>query len=288
MYLIYQMAKVASRAWAIGIGPAAAREGGEPLHIHYLSPANVEELRTVNAMSGVSQTIGNRLFVREMIRKSAAAASAIGRARERRERIRIVSGMRDPVARSLSLVHFFADFCGDISRPLDRLRGGDGATTAAATREWWGAILAGVTPADSFGRFMTRRMGDYRTWFSEELEASFGVRLGEGPFPGVEGAERLSAEGADVLLYRVEDMAVEAPARRALLAQASDFLEVALTDWPLVNTAATRRSYPRYQAARAALRLDREMLDAIYAAPTVRRFYGEAEIEAFKSQWMAA
>jgi hypothetical protein len=287
MLLIYQMAKVASRAWVFAASPAAAKEHQAPVHAHYLSQGHLAALAAINAMSGPPQTISNRLILRELIRKGPAVRVAIEEALRGGERIRIISGIRDPVARSLSLVHFFADFCGDVSRPLDRFRGGEGAATAAATRKWWSDALAGVAPEDSFARFMTFQIGCYRSWFHEELEALFGVSLGGGPFPEGQGAERLSGGAADVLLYRLEDMAPDAPAYGGLLNCASEFLGIEVTGWLAVNTAATRRSFPRYEAARAALRLDTEVLDAIYGVPIVSRFYSHSEIEGFKRKWMA-
>ena len=100
-----------------------------------------------------------------------------------------------------------------------------------------------------------------------------------------DGAERLSGDGVEVLLYRVEDMAPDAARCRPLLAQAADFLGVATSKFPEINTAATRRSYPRYRAARALLRLPAALLEAIYDAPIVSRFYSPTEIAAFKAQW---
>jgi hypothetical protein len=285
MILVYQMSKVASRSWLEAARAAAARDGGEPVHVHFVAQPNIAKVTEIAAMPPQTQTIANQFLLRDMLRKGAVARTAIDRARQAGETIRVVAGMRDPVARSLSLVHFFADFYGDVSRPLDRARGGDGATTAEAVTAWWQAVLAEAEPEDSFARLMTFLIGAYRSWFAEELGAILGITLGARPFSPDMGAQRVSGGGVEVLLYRVEDLDPQAPAHRALLAAASDFLGTAVAALPQVNTAASRRSSGRYDAARQCLRLPASMLDAIYGVPVVTHFYAPAEIETFKRRW---
>jgi hypothetical protein len=285
MILVYQMSKVASRSWLEAVRTAAARDGAEPVHVHFVAEPNIAKVAAIAAMPPQSQTIANQFLLRDMLRKGAVARTAIDRARQAGETIRVITGMRDPVARSLSLVHFFADFYGDVSRPLDRIRGGDGAATAEAVTKWWQAVLAGAAPEDSFARLMTFLIGSYRAWFAEELGAILGVTLGERPFVSDRGAQRVSGEGVEVLLYRVEDLDPQAPAHGALLAAASDFLGTPVAGLPQVNTAASRRSSGRYDAARQSLRLSASTLDAIYSAPVVTHFYAAEDIASFKRRW---
>jgi hypothetical protein len=285
MILIYQMTKVASRTWLEVARSAAGLEAAEPIHVHFIARQNLEVVGNIGAMISPFQTIANRILLREMLRKGPAAQAAIDEARRVGRTIKVITGMRDPVARSLSIVHFFGDFYGDTSRPLDGRSAGDGATTAGATAKWWRTVLSNDEPEDSFARLMTFLIGGYRSWFTDEFASVLGFDLGMRTFSFDDGAERLSGDGVEVLLYRVEDMAPDAARCRALLAQAADFLGVPISRFPEINTAATRRSYPRYQAARALLRLPAAFLAAIYDAPIVSRFYSSAEIAAFKAQW---
>ena len=282
--MVYQMAKVASRAWIEAVRPIAARDGGQPLHLHFLNRSTLAGIAGVAAMTGPSQTIANRFLLREMLRKGETGSAAITRARRDGQTIRVVTGMRDPVSRSLSMLHFAADFYGDTSRPLDRFRGGDGAATAAVLREFWRALLAGEQPGDSFARLMVTLIGAYRNWFADELFNSLGVCLRADTVTG--DPHRLHGDGVEVLLYRVEDMAPDAAGHQALLARASAFLGDALSALPRVNTADSRRSYARYQAAAAAFRLSAAELDAIYDAPSVKHFYSIGEVAAFKRRWL--
>ena len=285
MIFVYQMSKVGSQSWVRAIAGGATSGGRRPRHAHFIVPKNLARLREIDALTGDRQTVDNMFLLRIMLRNDVASRSFVDDARRRNETVRVLSGMRDPVARSLSIVHFFADFLGDKSRALDRRHGGDAADTVVATLDGWQAALSGREPEDSFAALIAFLIGAYRTWFTDELEATLGVRLGERAFPAAEGAELLLHDGVEALIYRVEDMCPDAPAHRALLERASDFLGIALSALPEINTAAGRRSFPRYQAARALLRLPRPMLDAIYDHPVVTHFYSEGEIAALKARW---
>ena len=112
-----------------------------------------------------------------------------------------------------------------------------------------------------------------------------GINLGEDAFPAGAGAQCITTDHAKLLLYRVEDLAPQAQGHGGLLAAAADFLGTPIATIPQVNTAASRRSYERFKAAQAALRLPPDMLDAIYDAPVIRRFYSPAETEVFRQKW---
>ena len=279
------MLKVASRSWLEAVRPAAAQEGAAPVHVHFMNDRTLDMLSGLRHVPDKHQTIANQFMLRDLLRKGAATRVAIDQAIARGETIRVVSGMRDPVARSLSLVHFFADFYGDTSRKLTQEQGGEPADMARAVVEFWQMALEGIEPADSFGRLLSFLIGAYRNWFSEELGAVLGVCLGQESFPVGAGAECLEGRHAKVLLYRLEDLAPQTPSFNGLLARASTFLDAPLASLPQVNTAASRRSFTRFEATHAALCLPPYMLNAIYDDPVVRRFYTAAEIDGFRRRW---
>jgi hypothetical protein len=70
------------------------------------------------------------------------------------------------------------------------------------------------------------------------------------------------------------------------LAEASKFLEAALTEFPVANTSGARRSRALSEEVRRQFWLPGEMLDAIYSEPVVQHFYSRDEIAAFKRSWM--
>jgi hypothetical protein len=281
MILVYQMAKVASMAWVEG----ARRRGIEALHAHFLTPARLEALEELLAPGREQQTIANPLMVRQVLRSGHAAVTELVLARVRGEDIRLVTGVRDPVARSLSLLFFFADFCDHTERPLS-LRGGVQATDLCRfLEESWQAVLDGEAPRGSFERLLWIMIGAYRTWFDDELRESFGIDALGSDFRIANGARRYSSGNAQLLLYRAEDMPRPGVAASPLCAAADEFLGTSGWTFPELNTAATRRSAPLYAQTSAAFRLPSAMLEQIYEAPAVNRFYNTEDIAGFKKRW---
>ena len=284
MIIVHQMAKVASMAWV----EAARLAGTEPEHTHFLTGRNLEYIAALLQSTEPENTIVNPLMVRTILRKGQRGATALGAARQRGQDIRVITGMRDPVARSVSVLSFFADFCGHAGHRLSARDGADADVVCTALAELWRRVLAGTPPAGSFDRLMWLLIGSYRTWFEEELQAVFDVDVLTGtPFPAREGVQRLRGPQVEILVYRAEDMLPEAPARQYLLEAARELLSVPALTLPQVNTAETRRSYPLYSQTRERFRLPASMLDEIYAPPVIGHFYSPAEIAAFKAKWQS-
>jgi hypothetical protein len=282
MIIVHQMAKVASMAWV----EAARLTGAEPEHTHFLAEHNLQHIASILQAPPEENTIVNPLMVRTILRKGRRATASIGTARELGQEIRVITGMRDPVARSVSILSFFADFCGHTSRPLSARDGAKVEAVCTALTDLWRQVLADTPPAGTFDRLMWYLIGSYRTWFNDELQTVFDVDLfSRTPFPLTDGAQRLHGRGVDILVYRAEDLLPQAPARRALLEAAQTFLGAPSITLPEINTAATRRSYPLYTQTRELFRLPPAMLDGIYDLPVVRHFYSAGEILAFKARW---
>lgn len=280
------MAKVASMAWVEAARPTARQTGAEPVHVHYLTEANLRAIEAILATPTAENTIVNPLIVRDIVRKGRKAIAEIAGARERKREIRVVTGMRDPVARSLSLLSFFADFCGHTSAALSARDKATPDAVCAVLYELWRSVLAGAEPEASFERLVWRMMGSYRTWFSDELAAAFEIDIFSTPFPAAGGAQRLSGPGVEMIAYRAEDMVPGALSHEALLDEARRFLSAPDLALPQFNTAATRRSYPLYAQTRDRFRLPAAMLDEIYAAPAVTHFYSPSEIAKLKACWV--
>jgi hypothetical protein len=285
--LIHQMAKVASRSWVEAARPAAAKEGSTPFHCHHVVPCNRERIEAIFRLTGPRQTIANMYFPRYLQRSSASAWNEMELARQRREQIRVVAGMRDPVARSISLMVFLCDFFGHVSRPLSPRVALSTEYVIGALQENWKWVLERSEPKESFEWVLWYLTDAYRTWFSSELGAAFGVDVLKGTFQRPEAMQRISTSLADILIYRVEDMLPEALGYPRLLAQASTLLETPLTSLPNVNTSSTRRSRELSAEMRRRFWLPADMIDAIYGEPVVQHFYDRDEILAFKKLWSA-
>ncbi|MEO8926166.1 MAG: putative capsular polysaccharide synthesis family protein [Caulobacteraceae bacterium] len=284
MILVYQMGKVASQSWCQAIwnlDPA----GEPPAHLHHLAPAPRARVARILDLPAPYQTIANRVMPRHQQRNGAAILAQIEACRGRGETIRVVTGIRDPLPRSISSLLFLADFYDHTSRPLSARNGATPAYMSDALREIWASVFTDAEPECSFEWVARDGIGLYRTWFADELETVFGVDVFSVPFPAGGGAQRLNTPGVEVLVYRVEDMAATSPAHGELLAAASAFLGAPVTVFPETNTVAARRSHPLSDYLRANFRLPADLIETIYDDPTIRHFYSPGEIAAFKARW---
>lgn len=284
MIIVYQMAKVASMAWVDG----ARRQGMRALHAHYLAPANLDALEALLAPGRDEQTIANPLMVRQVMRSGLAAVAELTQARERGEKIRLVAGVRDPVARSLSLLFFFADFCDHTERRLSLRGAAQAQDLCGFLEELWQAVLEDTAPSGSFERLLWMMIGAYRSWFNSELRATFGIDALASDARAANGVWRASTGDAELLLYRAEDMPAPGNADSPMCAAADAFFGTTNWTFPELNTAATRRSAQLYAQTRAAFRLPASTLDRIYDVAEVRHFYAGEEIAGLKARWSEA
>jgi len=281
------MSKVASLTWVEAARPAADRLQSAPMHSHFIVARNLERLAQALTVPAERQTLSSLFIPRIILRRGRAAASAVAAATAEGRRIRLICGIRDPVARSLSAFSYFADICGHRKRTLSgRDPNACVETAVQALNSVWESIYADEEPVESFEWLLYRMVGLFRTWFTEELLEPLGVDIQSSRFPKGEGALRVRSGNVDALVYRVEDMSPGAPAYGRLLAAAADFLDTPLPAWPSVNRAESRlRSRAFNRQVRESFRLPNHLLDAIYTEPIVTHFYGPGEIETFQSHW---
>ena len=281
--LIYQMAKVASMSWVV-----LGREQfgvDDAFHIHHLADESLELFRSILAESGPRQTIARMMIVRERLRSGERLRALLASSLQEGEPWLAVTGIREPVARSASLLCYFADFLGCTSRNLSFRDGATIETLDRFFRETWDRVLADEPPTDTFGRIVHFYMRNFEDWFSAEFRAVLGIDVAAAPFPAGP-TERLIAQGGTrALVYRVEDMRPAAPGHETLRASAETFGGAAVPGFPVNNATEGRRTEPLYRAFLERLRLPPEMLDRIYAGPTMRKFYTPQEIDAFTSRW---
>jgi hypothetical protein len=284
--LLYQMAKVASRSWTEAA--KSAPENSVPIHCHFVLPCNRERIAAVFGLPAAQQTIANMLLPRELLGSGASAWERIESARQGHEKIRVVSGMRDPVARSISLILFMADFYGHVSCPLSPRAHMTADYVVGYLQENWRWVLERREPDQTFEWLLWYLTDAFRTWFASEFGAVLGVDVLKGAFRAQEAMQRMSTSWADIFIYRVEDMLTASFGHTHLLAEASKFLETTLTGFPNINTSAARRSRALSEEVRRQFWLPDEMLNAIYGEPVVQHFYNRDEILGFKQRWNRA
>ncbi len=285
MIVIHQMAKVASQSWVQAARMSATFEGTAPVHCHFIVPANRQRIAAAYDVAESQQTIANMLLPRNMLRAGASAWSRIGAAQQAGRAIHVIAGTRDPVARSISLIVFMADFYGHVSRPLGPRAAMTADYVIEMLKRTWQDVLDCREPEASFEWLLWYLTGAFRFWFREEFGVAYGVDLLEGQDRAFAGTCRIDTGATKILIYRAEDMKPAAPGHSSLLTAASAFLENPLSDFPNVNTSDTRRSRALSEEIRTRFRLPADWLEAIYSEPIVRRFYSDAEIDTFKMRW---
>jgi hypothetical protein len=283
LILVYQMAKVASQSWAQAVCALDSSQGVASIHVHNLTAASRDRVWAALRLPPARQTIDLVLMARDELRRSARIEAALRQALARGEPVRVITGMRDPVERSLSILFYLADFLSHRHRRVSARQDASVDDVVGLLIESWEAVASAQAPNDSFEWLLWHGIGLYRDWFQSELQAVFGIDLLSEPFTC--GAQRLRGPRVDVLAYRAEDMRETATDHARLLAVASEFLAASLTAFGSTNSARTRHSFPLYQAVAERLRLPSRLLDPIYDHPVVRHFYTEAEIADRRRHW---
>jgi len=121
---------------------------------------------------------------RNILRVGESAWEQIESARRRREKVRVVSGMRDPVALSISIIVFMSDFYGHVSRPLSPRTVVSPDYVIASLQENWRWVLERREPGQTFEWLLWFLTDGFRNWFAGELGAAYGVDVLQGQFQG--------------------------------------------------------------------------------------------------------
>ena len=281
--LVYQMAKVASLSWvALGRNELAL---DDIFHIHFLSDESVAFMRELIAAPDAVQTIARRMMVRNGLRHALEGREQLPSICSGNDPWLIVTGLRDPVARSISLLFFMGDFFGCTDRPLSWRDGASQSSLERAFREMWDRVLGDAPPADTFGRLLHFYVGIYEQWFEREFTAVVGIDATVAEFPPGPAPRVIRSGSNRVLVYRVEDMPDGAAGNPILLNSIKSFCDSNIAALPVANATGERRTKPLYRQFVENLRLPTSLIDRIYSGKTVQRFYTANEIERFKLRW---
>jgi len=283
--LVLQMGKVASVAWTEGI--SAALPAADVRHIHHLHPLAVERIREQATRTGPTQNI-KRVRLLQM-----GANQPLGELPAKfvdgrwtgSSPLQIVSGIRDPVDRSISMLFFAADFYGHKELALSFRENASLGFLLEYFRETWRQSLSDRIPETTFEQLLCQSLLRYRDWFDLQFRDFLHLDLMQAGFDFERSSLTLREGAVEVLCYRFEDMKEGSDAWGRLSASASEFLGTPITTLPRANAAQNRRARELYSAFRSQITLPDDILDEIYSAPMVRLFYTPAELDAFKSRW---
>lgn len=250
--VVAAMGKVGSRAVAASL--QKAHLPNPVFHTHYLSVAHIEEVQHVARESGW-QASGLGL-------QQGQALSRLRDLTKGRLRWKVISLTREPVVRDISdLFQNPHHFPG-----LEALQGKDLATAVISELK---KGLAAFDPQRDYAA----------TWFDREIKAVFGLDIYATPFDMAAGYTIYSAENADLLVMRQEDLARCAPEAFR------EFLGLENFELLCVNEGAQKAYKEAYRQVLETIVFPVSDLERIYSCAYAQHFYTPVEIERFKRRW---
>ncbi|CCG41135.1 Putative glycosyltransferase (fragment) [Magnetospirillum molischianum DSM 120] len=205
-----------------------------------------------------------------------AIASRLAEAMASGEQVTVISGVRDPIARSLSVAMQNFESCF-----MDCMAHSTQATAdimAARITDLWLRDASDEDPVRTWLELMIRAPF---LWFQEEIEKPFGFDLKAHPFDHDRGYSILFKDNVRLLLFRQENVPT---AIETGLAELFPEIDVTL---PHVNEGGTKSTGDIYRALQNCFRLPRAALEEIYTHPEVKSYYKDNEITAAINRWAA-
>lgn len=198
---------------------------------------------------------------------------------KRGRRWKVVTLVRDPIARDISM--FFQGLDFELLHPPDHYRVRSDFVDPTSPDFELEADLE--RPDVLIERFLDSTREDGPTscvgFFDVQMEPIFGIDVFETPFSPSRGFHIYRGEAADVLLIRLESLNQCAP-------QAfKDFLDI--DDFVLRNAnVSENKDYAAvYRRFKESISLPRDYVSRVYSSKFMRHFYSPEEIEKFSAKW---
>jgi hypothetical protein len=257
--VVFQMGRVGSRT--IEESLAAALPDERIRHVHYLSQEGQEAFNAAYRNSphfrhrGCGYVINNR-HLADLIRRTLTVAPW-----------RVVTAVRDPIARNVSMFFTMLPVKWPQLAAKDRMLSGD---------------IEGLVD-DLYPLF--HREFDHETpltWIDNELNAVMGIDVFETPFDPAKGYKIFRSDNRSVLLIRTESM--NEVGSRAL----GEFLGLPDVPLKITNVAANKDYAALYKSFITRLVFTEEYIDRMYTSKLARHFYTSEELESFRVSWSKA
>lgn len=281
--LVLQMAKVASQAWLKAINQA--RPDAAVHHMHRINPVTIERVRAMRAVTGPRQTMA--FFSVPDGTAAASVREAVGLAVDNADPVKIVSGIRDPVDRAISLLFYLAEVAPHTYHKLAYWQGVSAIHLVDFFRQAWIWALDDLFSGGTFEHFLSGGFVLYRSWFDTEIADVFGIDLENASYDSKRRALIHHQGPVGLLVYRFEDLRADGPDLPILMASTSDFVGAPIRDLPQVNRTDMRPAAKLYTEFRRIVTLPDEILKVIYAAPILQKFYTAEELARMKQRWAA-
>lgn len=251
--LVYQAGKVGSSTIAKSLEAA----GRYPLHIHYFHPW----------MNGI---------LPEASKKYLEQVKAISSSKEK---IRIITLVRDPIARDISTIfQSLSDLTRDWYHHLSwQLTKG---ITETLSNGCDGLTDAELKPVATLLKdsHLDRNRPWLFSWFDLELKEIFDIDVYAHPFDKDKGYSVITQNNVECMVIKLEklDSCQDAIA---------DFLGIKEFSLYNNNIGADKPYSYLYKKCKGALELPDDLIDFYYSGSSIRHFYTEEEISDFKDKW---
>jgi Putative capsular polysaccharide synthesis protein len=247
--LVYTAPKVASTAVTEAV---RAIEGQAVYQVHMISAASMQNLRDGMRRRGLTRMKDDVLGLEDIAK--AVASGLIGP----RHPARIVSLVRDPVARNISFYFETLDLLWQIERPHER-------------------VPLERLLAEFHQRFTHERGID---WFDNEFKPVLGIDVYEHPFPHDKGYLRIDSGPYEVLLMRHD---LNDRLKEKCLAELIGVPAVTLTP----KNVGTQKSYANiYREFLNRIELPEDYVYGLLDSKYARHFYSPEERARFRSKWL--
>lgn len=270
--LVYQMSKVGSSSVDVSL---KARVADPVFHIHQLSFAGLDasiaetqkwQADNRNNRKETDETrVFNEFYFQFLLRNLHQHRSLREKLEQGKHtlRLRVISLVRDPIAREIS--EFFFNFYKhpELSQvPQDELVD----KTIELLKKKKEAILADPN-------------NWALTWFDSEFRSVLGIDIFQHAFDQRKGYSIIDAGTTQVLLIKMEHL------DRCFTEAVAAFLHI--PDMALItkNHALKKEYYPIYRQVLERITIRKDILDTVYNSKLVRHFYSPQEIASFIARW---
>ncbi len=175
----------------------------------------------------------------------------------RSDRPKIITVVRDPVARNLSAYFENIDeyFLRDICNRFD---------VSALIKKFFSAELHGV-PIE---------------FFDKEIKEKIGINVYSFDFPWENGHQVIPADQAEILIMQFE---INEETKREAI---QDFLQIPTITIPELNVSVDKYYGSLYKEILEMISIPTEYLDRMYGSEYMTHFYSPKQIQAFRKRWM--
>lgn len=280
IYLVFQMAKVASRSWSGLLN----RHCPDALvsHFHAISNKRIRKIEGWMEASADTQTI-KHLTLPRLGRPKPDIAPYIADGKWVGPSAVLISGVRDPVARAISATGFLGNRLGYTRAAVTPRDGGTVDNVLELFHRAVAVAREGDPGDDTLVSLLGGIIGDFDLWFEEEVNSAFGLDIKTASFDREACALTLE-RGHKLFVYRMEDL--KDPACRARVVQTAGRLTgKSFGPFPSFDVSGERRYQALYRPVVEKLKLDQDTLDWFYNNETMTKFYSAAEIEGFRKRW---